>query len=130
MRITKVTRVDELSDEDATLEAAFGELSEVEEDWYREDAADLEAAMDAAGLQYREYTLRRKAVGMEGMVVVTLLMWGGAKVFEVLKVWLPAREGRKVRIKFKDGTEIEAHSVKELEKLHDRFLSNDTNAEE
>ncbi|MEL7755452.1 hypothetical protein AAG601_06635 [Citromicrobium bathyomarinum] len=125
MRITKVTPVDKLSDQQATVEASFGDFGEVEEQWYREDAQALEDAMDAAGLQYREYTLMRKAIGAETGLVVALILWGGAKLFDVLKAWLPAREGRKVRIKFKDGTEIEAHSVEELEKLHDRFLAED-----
>ena len=129
MRITKVTPVDKQSDEEATAEASFGEFGDVEEDWYRADAKDLEEAMTAAGLQYREYTLMRKAVGLESGLVVALLLWGGAKAFEVLKAWLPAREGRKVRIKFKDGTEIEAHSVNDLEKLHDRFLKNEGDEE-
>lgn len=48
---------------------------------------------------------------------------GSAEALKVLAAWLPAREGRRVRIRFRDGTEIEATTVKELEKIKQSFLA-------
>ncbi len=123
MRITKVTPINPKPDLDNGVEVFVGEFREVENEWYQADIAALEAELERAGIDFREYHLMRKAVGFESGAIVALLIWAGRETFKILAAWLPAREGRKVRIKFKDGTEIEATSVKELEQIRDKFLA-------
>jgi hypothetical protein len=122
MRITKVTPIISKADPENGVEVFVGEFREVENEWYQADIASLEALLEREGVAYREYHLMRKAIGFESGLLVGLLIWGAAEVLKVLAAWLPAREGRKVRIKFKDGTEIEATTVKELEQIRDKFL--------
>lgn len=122
MRITKVTPVSPKPDIENGVEVFVGEFREVENDWYQADIAALEAELERAGINFREYHLMRKATGFESGAIVALLIWVGRETFKILAAWLPAREGRKVRIKFKDGTEIEARTVKELEQIRNKFL--------
>ena len=125
IRITKVTPIASKRAEPTSetgIEIFPGEFREVESDWYQADLDDLKELLEGKDLGYREYHLMRKAVGFESGLLVGLLIWGGTEGLKVLTAWLLAREGRKVRVKFKDGTEIEARSVKELEQIRDKFL--------
>lgn len=66
----------------------------------------------------------RKSLGdAANGLLLSLVILGTAGAFELLKAWLPARQGRKVRVKFKDGSEIEAATVKELQEIRNKFLS-------
>jgi hypothetical protein len=106
------------------LDVSVGEYDDVTSDWYQADVTSLHEEFDRAGIEFLEYTLMRKAFGdAANGLLVGLGLWGTAQAFGVLKAWLPAREGRKVRIKFKDGTEIEATTVRELEEIRDKFLA-------
>ena len=123
MRITKVTPI-KPEPSGVRLEVAPGEFSDVDNEWYQSDIGDLKSRIEAADLSFREQALMRKAVGFESGLLVGLMIWGGSEVFKVLAAWLPAREGRKVRVRLKDGTEIEAQTVKRLEQIRDKFLTN------
>ncbi len=123
MRITGVTPIGTKLDRESGIEVSVGDYDEVTTDWYRADINSLHKEFDAAGIEFREYTLMRKAVGAESGILMAMLIWGVVEAFNILKAWLPAREGRKVRIKFKDGTEIEAANIDELEQIRDRFLA-------
>lgn len=122
MRITDETPIYPDPPAGTGVEIFPGEINEVETDWYQTDIDELKSQLDHANLRYREYSLMRKAIGFESGLLVGLLIWGGTEAMKVLAAWLPARQGRRVRIKFKDGTEIEASSIKELEQVRDRFL--------
>lgn len=123
MRTSSVTPIKAKVDPKSAIEVSVGEFDDVTSDWYRADISSLHSEFDDAGIDFLEYTLMRKAVGAESGLLVALIIWGGVEAFNILKAWLPARQGRKVRIKFKDGTEMEATTVKELEKIHDKFLA-------
>jgi hypothetical protein len=122
MRITKVTHIKPKVDPKAAVEVSVGKYEDVSSDWYRADISSLHDAFEEAGIDFLEYTLMRKAIGAESGLLIGLAIWGTAQAFGLLKAWLPAREGRRVRIKFKDGTEIEAKSVQELEEIRGKFL--------
>src|SRR5436309_218835 len=102
MRITQVTRVSPDIDPDAALELSVGEYDDVTSDWYQADITSLHDELDAAGIKYLEYTLMRKALGdAANGLLVSVVTFGTLGAFELLKAWLPARQGRKVRVKFK-----------------------------
>jgi hypothetical protein len=121
MRITKVTPLSEQK-HDPNVELYVGDYDDWKDEWHRSEIAALQAELTEAGIDYRPYHLMQKAIGFDDAIVVGLATWLAKRVFDVLVAWLPAREGRKVRIKFKDGTEIEANSVKELDQIRSRFL--------
>lgn len=121
MRITKVTPLSGHRS-DPNVELYVGEYDNWKDQWHRGEILALQAELDEAGVEYRPYHLMQKAIGFDDAIVVGLATWVAKRIFDVLIAWLPAREGRKVRIKFKDGTEIEARSVKELERIRDQFL--------
>jgi hypothetical protein len=123
MKITSVTPIKQKVDSKAGVEVSVGEFDEVTTDWYRTDINSLHDELEDAGIDYLEYTLMRKAVGAENGLLVALVIYGTAQAFDILKAWLPARQSRKVRVKFKDGSEIEATTVKELEHIRDKFLT-------
>ena len=123
MKITSVTPIKPKVDPKAGIEVSVGEYDDVTSDWYQADITSLQEEFDRAEIDYLEYTLMRKSVGAVDGQLVSLVVAGGTAAFLLLKAWLPARQGRKVRIKFKDGSEIEATTVKELEKIHDKFLA-------
>jgi hypothetical protein len=124
MRITSVTPVKPEIDPHAALDVSVGEYDDVTSDWYQADVTSLHDEFTRAGIDYLEYTLMRKALGdAANGLLVGLGIWGTGQAFSVLKAWLPAREARKVRIRFKDGTEIEAGTVTELEQIREKFLS-------
>jgi len=125
MRITKVTPLNAQQPPESGFEIFPGDFSEVENDWYQSDIGSLKTLLDDDDLSFREFSLMRKAIGFESSLLVGLLIWGGREAFKVLAAWLPARAGRRVRIKFKDGSEIEAHSVRDLERIRDKFLADD-----
>ena len=129
MRITKVTPVNDARSE-PNVELYVGEYDDWTDDWHRAEINALQSEFDASGIDYQERRLMQKAVGFDDAALVGLATYAIKKVFDLLIAWLPAREGRKVRVRFKDGTEIEAHSVEELEKLRERFLSDGTDDEE
>lgn len=123
MRVTNVTPIKPKVDPKSGVEVSVGGYDDVTSDWYQADITSLEDDLDRAGIDYLEYTLMRKSVGGVDGQLISLVLWGGTAAFLLLKAWLPARQGRKVRIKFKDGSEIEATTVKELEKIYDKFLA-------
>lgn len=124
MSTTSVTPTKREIDPYTALDVSVGEYDDVTSDWYQADVTSLHEEFDRAGIDFLEYTLMRKALGdAANGLLVGLGLWGTAQAFGVLKAWLPAREGRKVRIKFKDGTEIEATTVRELEEIRDKFLT-------
>jgi len=129
MRITKVTPLSEQHDSEPNVELYVGEYDDWKDDWHRSEIEALQAELDEAGVEYRPYHLMQKAIGLDDAILVGLATWLAKRVFDVLVAWLPAREGRKVRIKLKDGTEIEARTVKELEQIRDRFLSSEEDDE-
>lgn len=122
MKITKVTPLDPDPPSSSAIEVAPGDYSEVDDDWYQADVQALKDELDRVDLRYRERQLMRKAAGFEGGLFVGLLIWGGAEALKVLSAWIASRQGRRVRVKFPDGTEIEATSVKELEEVREKFL--------
>lgn len=123
MRITKATRIEPKIDHAAAVELSVGDYDDVTTDWYQTEINSLHDELDEAGIEYLEYTLMRKAIGADNGLLVALAIWGTSQALSVLKAWLPAKEGRKVRIKFKDGTEIEAATISELEEIYEKFLS-------
>lgn len=126
MRITKITPTSE-QNPDPNVELYVGEYDDWKDDWHRSEITALQGELTEAGVDYRPYHLMQKAIGFDDAIVVGIATWLAKRVFDVLVAWLPAREGRKVRIKFKDGTEIEAKSVKELEQIRSRFLPEQPN---
>jgi hypothetical protein len=119
-----MTNITPLSEQKSypNVELYIGEYGDWKDDWHRSEIAALQVTLTEAGIDYRPYHLMQKAFGIDDAVVVGIATWLAKRVFDVLVAWLPAREGRKVRIKFNDGTEIEARSVKELEKIRSTFL--------
>ncbi len=123
MKITNVTPSKPEVDPEKAIELSVGDYDDITSDWYQADITSLQGELDRASIDCVKYTLMRKSVGAVDGQLVSLVVAGGTAAFLLLKAWLPARQGRKVRIRFKDGTEIEATSVKELEKIHDKFLA-------
>ena len=123
MKITSVTPMKPELDRERAVDISVGDFFEVDNDWYQGDVASLKEQLEHVGLNFRELALMRKSVGFESGLLVGLLVGAGAELFKILTAWLPAREGRKVRVRFKDGSEIEARNIKELEQIRDKFLA-------
>ena len=119
----KVIKVGPTPRVNGDVEVYLGGFSDIEAGWYQADLRDLSEAMGEAEVEYSERHLMRKSADFSQGVLACLALWGSAQAFKVLVAWLPAREGRRVRIRFKDGTEIEATTVKELEQIKKSFLA-------
>ena len=63
MRITEVTPIGTKLNRECGIEVSVGDYDEVTTDWYRTDINSLHQEFEAAGIELREYTLMRKAVG-------------------------------------------------------------------
>lgn len=123
MKITSVTPIKQKIEPKFAVEVSVGKFDDVTSDWYRAEITSLHDQFDEAGIEYLKYTLMRKSIGAENGMLVALAVWGSAQAFDILKAWLPAKQSRKVRVRFKDGSEIEATRVAELEEIRAKFLA-------